>query len=121
MSEESKKPKKPEETFKVESKPSDADKKATEEVGSFADKDAKRHEESKDTAHRLFIRGLKIVFWMAIVVLLLRTLHLVFPTDWHWLDESQLNTIDKILGAALGGGLIGRYLQKIFPEKSSPK
>ena len=121
MPEESKNIKKPEKTFKEESKPIDADKKASEEEDKFSGKDAERHEESKKTAHQLFIYGLHIVFWIAMGVLFLRTLHLVFPTCWHWLDVSQLNTIDKVLGAALGGGLIGRYLQKIFPEKSPLK
>ena len=121
MSEESKKPKNLDKTFKVESMPGDKGKQESKEVGAFANKDAERHEESKDKAHRLFIKGLHIVFWIAMSVLFLRTLHLVMPTCWHWLDVSQLNTIDKILGAALGGGLIGRYLQKIFPEKSSQK
>ena len=121
MPKDSENPEKLDKTFKEESKPIDTDKKASKEEDKFAGKDAERHEESKDTAHRLFIRGLNFVFWIAMVVLLLRTLHLVFPTCWHWLDVSQLNTIDKILGAALGGGLIGRYLQKIFPEKSSLK
>lgn len=121
MPEESKNIKKPEKTFEVESKPSDADKKASGEEDKFSGKDAERHEESKETVHRLFIYGLKFLFLLAMAVLFLRTLHLVFPTCWHWLDESQLNTIDKILGAAVGGGLIGRYLQKIFPEKSPLK
>ena len=121
MQKDSENPENLDKTFKEESKPIDADKKASEEEGKFSNKDAERHEESKDKAHRLFIKGLHIVFWIAMGVLFLRTLHLVFPTYWHWLDVSQLNTIDKILGAALGGGLIGKYLQKIFPEKSSLK
>ena len=118
MPEESKNIKKPEKTFEGESKPSDKGKKASKEEDKFSGKDAERHEKSKKTAHSLFIIGLHVLFWMAVIVLFLRTSHLVLPAGWVWLEEAQLNTIDKILGAAVGGGLIGKYLQKIFPEKS---
>lgn len=118
MQKDSENPENLDKTFKEESKPIGTDKKASKEEDKFSGKDAERHEKSKKTAHSLFIIGLHVLFWMAVIVLLLRTSHLVLPAGAVWLEEAQLNTIDKILGAAVGGGLIGKYLQKIFPEKS---
>ncbi len=51
-------------------------------------------------------------------ILGIRAWHLIGPDSWIWLAEDKLNTIDKILGAAAGGGLVGKYLRNIFPEKS---
>ena len=121
MQKDSKNPENLDKTLKTQSKPIDKGRKESEEGGIFAGKDAERHEESKKTAHFLFIIGLHVLFWMAVIVLLLRTSHLVLPAGLVWLEETLLNTIDKVLGAAVGGGLIGKYLQKIFPEKTSSK
>ena len=78
-----------------------------------------RSEERMDTFHSLLIRALKILFWVAVVVLAIRAWHLIGFECLVWLGENKLNAIDKIFVGALGGGLIGRYLQSIFPEKSS--
>ena len=77
-----------------------------------------RSEERMDTFHSLLIRTLRFLFWVAMGVLAIRAWHLVGFECLVWLGENKLNAIDKIFVGALGGGLIGRYLQSIFPEKS---
>lgn len=133
MPEESKNIKKPEKTFEGESKPSDKGKQENKEVGKFIDKGAERKEEKSATVHSLLIRAAPFLFWwifvpfLTIIILLIlgvigvRVWHLLGPECYVWLGEEKLSDIDKILGAALGGGFIGSRLQKIFPEKSALK
>lgn len=95
--------------------------KEDEIISKARQKEFVRSEERMDTFHSLLIRALRFLFWIAMGVLAIRAWHLVGFECLVWLGEDKLNAIDKIFVGALGDGLIGRYLQSIFPEKSSQK
>ena len=96
-------------------------------------KAAARKDERDSTFHSLLIRTAPFLFYylfcpfLTIIILLIlgvigvRVWHLLGPECCVWLGEEKLSDIDKILGAALGGGFIGSRLQKFFPEKSPSK
>ena len=131
MPEESKNIKKPEKTFKVESKPIDPDRKASREEHYF-DKALARKDAIAEKLHSLIIRSMPWIYWPAAVlvtvivlliilgVIVVRVWHLLLGPEYYvWLGDEELSDIDKILGAILGGGLLGSRIQKFFSKKSS--
>lgn len=81
---------------------------------------ARRKEEIRQKVHELVIDNLKPSFLFLLIIIgiaiLIRFVHLILPAFWGWMDESQLNFIDKIL-AFIFGGVVFKYFSDIFPEK----
>ena len=88
------------------------------------EKEEKRDEERKDKFQALLIKYLPCIFRTSLiiigVIIVIRALHLVLPAYLCWMDESQLDFVDKVL-AFIFGIVITKYFPKIFPEKSSLK
>lgn len=82
---------------------------------------ARRKEEIRQKVHELVIDNLKPSFLFLLfiigIAIFIRFVHLILPACCGWMDESQLNFIDKIL-AFIFGGVVVKYFSDIFPEKS---
>ena len=78
--------------------------------------DDRRKEHLKDTFHLLFIWTLRIAFFGLVCIGLVRGWHLIAPEGYCWLNETRVQSIDKILFSASLGGLMGRYLNQIVPK-----
>jgi len=50
----------------------------------------------------------RAVVFSAIVILLVRAGHLIFPTSWLWVSQERLNEIDHIL-IGVATGLVARF------------
>ena len=84
-----------------------------EEKNLFGDK--RRRERTKQVFHRMFIAFVYVAAMMAILVFITRVLHLILPSYCHWLDEVQIQNIDKILFSGLIGGFVSKYVKYIMP------
>ena len=97
-------------------------------------KAAARIDAIAEKLHSLIIRSMPWIYWPTIVtvtlivlliilgVIVVRVWHLLLGPEYYlWLGDEELSDIDKILGAILGGGLLGSRLQKFFSEKSALK
>ena len=96
----------------------------------YRGKAAARKDAIAEKLHSLIIHAMPKLFWPVSIVLVvaisliilvgfgIRVLHFFGPECWVWLGGEKLSDIDKILGAILGGGLLGSRLQKFFSEKS---
>ena len=102
-----------EESFKDEAGNLKSHEKQSAETENFR-RDRKQIWKSEDTAHRLFIYWLWILFYASVILFAIWFWHLVVPQCWvgHWLKESQLDKIEKILIAAGGCTLVSNYLKR---------
>ena len=79
------------------------------------DRERFREEQIKDLTHKL----LKIVIWGLFIIVgvlfVVRIWHMAGgPSNLKWLDQSQLNEIDKFLYSGAFGGLLGKYTNKLL-------
>lgn len=85
-----------------------------EDLAAREDREFFREEEIKDLTHKL----LKIIIWGLFIIVaalfVIRIYHMAVPSGWKWLNESQLNSIDKFLYSGAFGGLLGKYSNKIL-------
>ena len=84
--------------------------------GKQMDADGRRNEATKATIHGLILILLRIAFYSACIVLVVRASHLVIPQCWSWLCEDQIQSIDKIFFSGALGGIIGRYANHVFKK-----
>lgn len=82
-------------------------------------KDQEQIRKSKDTAHRLFIYWLWILFGASVLLFFIWFWHLVIPLCWcgYWLKESQIDKIEKILIMAGGCAFVVDYLKRQLSSK----
>lgn len=66
--------------------------------------------------NRMFIWGLWIIFGVIVILLLVRIIHLVIPMHCHWLGQSQIDSIEKLLFSGAIGALIGKYFNEMVRE-----
>ncbi len=66
--------------------------------------------------HRLLVISIYILWFIAIVILIIRLLHFVTPEGAliHYLNEEQIQTIDKVLFSGAIGGWMTKYGEKVF-------
>jgi|GEM_PF-3550724 len=83
--------------------------------------DSQRNEQLKKESHKLLIVFIKLVFFLGVIVLIIRIYHLVTFSDYMWLSEDQINNIDRILFSGTIGGLVGKYFNTIFLKSNSEK
>ena len=123
MQTESKKPKPESQIPKIISE-EESEKSKNPEIKDF-DEDAKyssakRKEAVRQKVHELVIANLKPSFSFVLsiigIAIFIRFVHLILPACCGWMDESQLNFIDKVL-AFIFGGVVVKYFSDIFPEK----
>jgi hypothetical protein len=68
--------------------------------------------------HKLFVAGLYVAWLAAMLVLLIRAFILVAPHSWCWMDDTQVQSLDKILFSGSVGGILGRYINQVIPPNS---
>ena len=66
--------------------------------------------------HDLFVTGLYIAWTVALVVLVIRAYDLIAPQTWIWMDEKQIQSLDKILFSGAIGGIMGKYINQVLPN-----
>ena len=85
-----------------------------EDLAAREDRELFREEEIKDLTHKL----LKFVIWALFItfgmLFVIRIWHVAVSSGWKWLNESQLNGIDKFLYSGAFGGFLGKYSNKIL-------
>jgi hypothetical protein len=100
----------------------DADKgKAMAQDGRAEDEARLYHEtkmELKSVFHGLFIKGLKFAWFIAMIVLAVRAYDLIAPLKYIWMDDEQIQSLDKILFSGAVGGVMGKYLNQVLPNDS---
>ena len=89
------------------------DSQATAEMREFEH----RHQlQLKRHFHNLFVAGLYVAWVAAMIVLLIRAFVLVAPHSWCWMDDTQVQSLDKILFSGSVGGILGRYINQVIPS-----
>ena len=79
----------------------------------------KREETLKVVLHWITMIALVIVFIVLVIVFLIRIGHFILPTDYKWLSDEQLQTIDKFLFSGALGGIVSKHAGKLFGTNSS--
>jgi hypothetical protein len=83
------------------------DNRAQAEAGEF-----KRTESQKNVWNFALIWSVRVAVLLFLSVLAIRAFHMIAPHNWEWLDEKDLQEIDKIVFSGTIGGFIGNYLRK---------
>lgn len=71
--------------------------------------------EAKRGIHKAILTNIKLASICIGAALVIRTLHLILPNPWMWLQPSQLETLDTLGKFAITGALgslLSRYLNK---------
>lgn len=85
----------------------------------FYSHDKERQEGLKQFFHYLTIISLSIVFILAICLIIIRAFHFVAPTCWKWLNQEELQALDKTLFSGAIGGILSKYMSNIFNANKS--
>ena len=83
----------------------------------YRDNDLKRHDKLKGVFHWVVVWGIRVAFFIFLAVFLIRVLHLVLPTCNRWLTDDDIQGIDKLFFSGTIGGVIGRYIKVVIPNK----
>ena len=73
-----------------------------------------RSEETREIVHKIFKIAVWIGFGLISSLFVIRIYHMAIPDRWQWLDNNQLNGIDKFLYSGALGALLGKYTNKIL-------
>jgi hypothetical protein len=71
-----------------------------------------RNERQKNVWNFALIWSVRVAVVLFLAVLAIRAFHMIAPHHWEWLDEKDLQEIDKIVFSGTIGGFIGNYLRK---------
>ena len=91
--------------------------------------DKQRQERIKEVFHWAFLALLVVAALVFILVFVVRALHFILPDNTAenaghgphcWLDERQLQSIDKFFFSGALGALVSRYLGSAFPKRDEP-
>jgi hypothetical protein len=83
----------------------------------YVENDKRRHDSLKGVFHWVVVWGIKIAFVIFLIVFLIRVSQLVLPSCWRWLSEEDIQGIDKLFFSGTIGGVIGRYMKVVIPDK----
>lgn len=73
-----------------------------------------RSEQIKDSIHQLFIWGLRLLGFAAILVVTLRVAHLALPVKWQFIPQDQLAHIDSLFLSGSIAVAISRHLRSVM-------
>ena len=73
-----------------------------------------REEQIKDLTHKLLKCAIRGLFIIVATLFVIRIYHMAVSSGGKWLNESQLNGIDKFLYSGAFGGFLGKYSNKIL-------
>lgn len=77
----------------------------------------KLHEgEIRTLTHWLFKLTIRIFFAVGVAMVFVRVMQLLLPEAWTWLNDEQIQSLDKFLASSFIGGLVGRSLNKVLPN-----
>ena len=79
--------------------------------------DMYRNDKLKAVFHWVVVWGIRFAFFIFISVFLIRVLHLVLPHRCRWLTDEDIQGIDKLFFSGTVGGVIGRYIKVVIPNK----
>jgi hypothetical protein len=71
---------------------------------------------SKHTKN-LTVISIWILGMAGLLLLLIRIYHFLTPICWQWLNESQIQTLDKLLFSGTLGSILGKYGGSIFSKE----
>jgi hypothetical protein len=83
----------------------------------YKDNDLRRHDKLKGVFHWVVVWGIRIAFGIFLIVFLIRVSHLVLPSYCRWLTNDDIQGIDKLFFSGTIGGVIGRYIKVVIPNK----
>ncbi|MBC6400582.1 MAG: hypothetical protein GDA51_10140 [Ekhidna sp.] len=66
--------------------------------------------------HNLATWSIYILWFFVVAMFIVRILHLLFPTNSHWLSETQIQSLDKLLFSGSIGGILGEFGGTIFEK-----
>jgi len=66
--------------------------------------------------HRLVTLSIYVLWLFVVSIFIVRILHLLFPTNLHWLSETQIQSLDKLLFSSSIGGILGKFGGTIFEK-----
>ena len=78
------------------------------------DLDLDHRKSEKGVRHKLLLWSIRIIWVIALAVLVVRLWHVVSPTNWRWLDTVQIASLDKLLFSGTIGTALGKYGGKIL-------
>lgn len=76
-----------------------------------------RGDKLKDVFHWVVVWGIRVAFFIFLIVFLIRVSHLVLPHCWRWLADDDIQGIDKLFFSGTIGGVVGRYIKVVIPNK----
>ena len=85
-----------------------------EPLAAKEDRERFREEQIKDLTHKLLKCAIWGLFMIVTALFVIRVYHMGVGSGGKWLNESQLNSIDKFLYSGAFGGLLGKYSNKIL-------
>jgi len=90
-----------------------ADLKSSQEA-EFLYREKKREEDLRVILHYITKIALVVVFVVIVIVLLIRVAHFILPLSCKWLDDNQLQTLDKFFFSGAIGSLLTKNMNKMF-------
>lgn len=79
--------------------------------------DRRRAEETKQAVHVLIIWFIRIAAVIVTAIFGVRMVFYVLPSEWRWLTDDQIKSVDDFLFHGIIGGIVGLYLRKSFQSK----
>lgn len=71
------------------------------------------------TFHWIFIWGVRIAAVSLAAMFIVRIWHFITPMCWQWLDDTQIQMIDRFLFSGAIGAIVGKYFDEVFDNKNS--
>jgi hypothetical protein len=76
---------------------------------------AKQREEAlKVVIHYITKVAIIVVFVVIVIVFLIRVAHFIIPDCWKWLNDVQLQGLDKFFFSGALGSLMAKHAGKLF-------
>lgn len=89
------------------------DSKAKQEL-EILSQDKQRAEEKKQVIHQIFKWGIRIAASVFALLIIIRSLHLVLPVPWTWMDEKNISSVDHLLQGSFVGGMMTYFRSNIM-------
>jgi len=79
-----------------------------------------RNEKFKDHLEKIVLWGLYVTAFGTGTFAIIWGLHVILPEKWHWLDHTQLESMQNLLTGGVLAGLVGDHFRKRGNSDTKP-